>query len=201
MTQDDEQRALEACPFCGSSELLYRNGRIRCYRCLAQGPWTHLRMEYAARDKWNNRESCLQSKASEGAVAVEPDDAWAERYCSAVNWCPDGTENKYIEGVLLSITFRELAKGHIKAVINTAPKASEGAGDELGWCLEKDATDGPMYLTISNGLLGWSKPNENLKALRFARRADAEMICEIVEDADRIAEHMWCAPKPPEPKP
>jgi hypothetical protein len=43
------------CPFCGSRDIIYRLGRMRCQSCLAFGPWSHLRMEYAARDKWNGR--------------------------------------------------------------------------------------------------------------------------------------------------
>jgi len=53
----DEKSAdvLAPCPFCGSTELFYRGGRIKCRDCSACGPWSHLRIAYAARDKWNER--------------------------------------------------------------------------------------------------------------------------------------------------
>lgn len=60
---------------------------------------------------------------------------------------------------------------------------------ESGWCVERGAASSPMYLHVQNGLLNWTP--DHMKALRFARRADAEQITEIVEDADRIAEHVW----------
>lgn len=59
------------------------------------------------------------------AFRVDPDDAWAERFCAAVNWEPDGTESKIVEGQWHHVTFRELAKGYIKAALTAAPK--EGA--------------------------------------------------------------------------
>lgn len=55
-------------------------------------------------------------------VPVEPSDAWAERFCYAINWHPDGTEHKVVEGQLHSVTFRELAKGYIRAMLAARPK-------------------------------------------------------------------------------
>ena len=49
---------------------------------------------------------------------VEPrgvSDAEAERFCALVNWAPDGEEWKAVEGEMRGVTFRELAKGYIRA--------------------------------------------------------------------------------------
>jgi hypothetical protein len=72
----------------------------------------------------------------------------------------------------------------------TSPVPTEH--DETAWLVEKEIEPaGVPYLTVEAGILNWTTdPN---KALRFARRADADKICEIVEDADRVTEHMWPA--------
>lgn len=54
------------------------------------------------------------------SVPRKPTDEWAERFCKLVNWHPDGTENKFVEGTLHSVTFRDLAKGYIRAVLAAA---------------------------------------------------------------------------------
>ena len=62
--------------------------------------------------------------------------------------------------------------------------------DETGWLLEK-APDkhGIAYIGVIDGLLGWTyDPND---ALRLARRQDADKLCEIVDDCDKISEHCW----------
>jgi hypothetical protein len=75
------------------------------------------------------------------------------------------------------------------------PVAQEGDQSESGWCLEKGSAFDPLYLHASeNGILDWTP--ENAKALRFARRADAESMVSIVEDADRVAEHIWIGTTP-----
>lgn len=51
----------------------------------------------------------------------EVTDDWAERFCEAVNWSPDGQECKTVEGQLRCVTFRELAKGYILSAIATDP--------------------------------------------------------------------------------
>jgi hypothetical protein len=60
--------------------------------------------------------------------------------------------------------------------------------DETGWLCE-DGSVTPSYITVVDGHLVWT--TDSLKALRLARRADAEMIAEIVDDCWRVAEHMW----------
>ena len=62
---------------------------------------------------------------------------------------------------------------------------------ETGWVLEKGEACNPRYLTVDGGLLDWTEPSDHANALRFARREDAERMVQIVEDADRVAEHGW----------
>ena len=62
----------------------------------------------------------LAAQPSAGAQGYVTDE-WAERFCEAVNWSPDGQECKVVEGEMRCTTFREIAKGHILAVIATDP--------------------------------------------------------------------------------
>ena len=70
---------------------------------------------------------------------------------------------------------------------------------QIGWLIERNMTpEGQEYLWVgAPGEFGWTTDHE--KALRLARKADAETICYIVEDAVRVAEHAWMPlPEPPE---
>ena len=51
----------------------------------------------------------------------EVTDEWAERFCEAVNWSPDGQECKTVEGQVRCVSFRDLAKGYILSAIATQP--------------------------------------------------------------------------------
>ena len=57
----------------------------------------------------------------------EVTDEWADQFCEAVNWSPDGQECKTVEGQLCCVTFRDLAKGYILSAIATNPCASPPA--------------------------------------------------------------------------
>jgi hypothetical protein len=59
----------------------------------------------------------------------------------------------------------------------------------FGWCIEKGEASCPQYITVVNGFLDWTF--NHMKALRFSRREDAEMMVGIISDFDRIAEHGW----------
>jgi hypothetical protein len=61
---------------------------------------------------------------------------------------------------------------------------------ESAWLVEKGPQGiGQVLYICANYMLEWTDdPN---KALRLARREDADAICSIVEDADRVAEHEW----------
>lgn len=65
-------------------------------------------------------------------VPVEPTDAWADRFCYLVNWEPEGTENKFVAGHLHSVTFRELAKGYIAAMLRAAQEGQRMQPEGLG---------------------------------------------------------------------
>lgn len=66
------------------------------------------------------------------AVKGEVTDEWAERFCEAVNWSPDGQECKTVEGQLRCVSFRDLAKGYILAAIATDPcTPATPAGEEM----------------------------------------------------------------------
>lgn len=67
--------------------------------------------------------------------------------------------------------------------------------DELGWLIESNAmtSDGPQYYGMTDdGTLNWT--NDSLKAVRFARKVDAEMMIGLVAGHDTAfaSEHMWC---------
>lgn len=69
------------------------------------------------------------------------------------------------------------------------PVASTAPGvDQQAWLIEK-MLNGNVHYISANYMLEWTDdPN---KALRLARREDAEALCTIVEDADKIASHEW----------
>lgn len=82
-------------------------------------------------------------------------------------------------------------------IVNLEDKVSELEGrlvqprDEVGWLVESGGHV-PRYRTMDASGIHWTDdPN---KAIRFARRADAEMFAAGDEDAWRITEHMWCSP-------
>lgn len=64
--------------------------------------------------------------------------------------------------------------------------------DETAWLVENAKNEYLYY----DGFFQWT-PDVN-KALRFARRADAEMVAAEGEDAWYVREHMWCAPPAPQ---
>lgn len=61
---------------------------------------------------------------------------------------------------------------------------------ETGWLIENGKFgDELRYRTIDQGLPVWTA--DHMKAIRFARRADAELFAAEDDDAWRIAEHVW----------
>ena len=61
---------------------------------------------------------------------------------------------------------------------------------ETGWVIEREDSEPsrPMYFAGVN----WDY--DNLKAVRFARKIDAETMCRYLFPGEphRIADHMWC---------
>ena len=62
---------------------------------------------------------------------------------------------------------------------------------EFGWLIEGQLTArGPIYLFVDNNeMLGWT--HDDKRAIRFARREDAEQVAKMVEDCEKITEHQW----------
>lgn len=81
--------------------------------------------------------------------------------------------------------------------VSAPPKATEIAMHEpdeqdyeTAWLLERKMTpEGPEYLSVDAGRFTWV--TDNLKALRLARREDADALAEIIDDCERVAEHQW----------
>ena len=66
----------------------------------------------------------------------------------------------------------------------------EPGPDETGWVIEREDSEPsrPMYYA------GFEWSYDNLKAIRFARKVDAETMCRYMFPGEphRIAGHMWC---------
>ena len=76
------------------------------------------------------------------------------------------------------------------------PETTDDWIRESGWVIENGKTgDDLRYRTMEQGSVTWTA--DNLKAIRFARRADAEMFAEEDDGAWRIAEHIWSGPPSP----
>jgi hypothetical protein len=73
---------------------------------------------------------------------------------------------------------------------NNSNAAETAANSESAWLVEKTVNGFPHYLYASClGLFEWTPVNS--KAMRFSRREDADMICNVVEDAEKVAQHVW----------
>lgn len=80
---------------------------------------------------------------------------------------------------------REFCEEH-DSNVETVPK------DESGWVIEKRGSFPVEYLCASSA--GFEFTTDNLKAIRFCRRQDANQVAEILDGEDvAIVEHMWCA--------
>lgn len=80
--------------------------------------------------------------------------------------------------------FMELMSKVKRAKPQAAPK------DELAWLVERGSPVEYAYMD-DMGVHWTSDPN---KAMRLARREDAEMFAAGSDDAVRVCEHMWCSP-------
>lgn len=94
---------------------------------------------------------------------------------------------EYVRADLLATIRREEREAAFK-------EASASHLGESAWLLEK-MREGNVHYIAADYVLQWTDdPN---KALRLARREDAEALCTIVEDCEKIAEHGWPAPASP----
>ena len=63
---------------------------------------------------------------------------------------------------------------------------------DSGWLIENGKAGHELrYRTMEQGFTAWTEDHQ--KAIRFARREDAEMFCAEDMEAWRIAEHVWLA--------
>lgn len=69
---------------------------------------------------------------------------------------------------------------------------------EVGWLVEDGDNAVTMYRTMDEAGIHWT--DDVNKAIRFARRADAEMFAAGDENAWRIVEHVWVKSQPTEVK-
>lgn len=62
--------------------------------------------------------------------------------------------------------------------------------NEFAWLIEREAINGPVYLTVHKDLFDWTR--DSTEAIRFSRRQDAEMVARVIGDeVSRVAEHGW----------
>jgi hypothetical protein len=73
-----------------------------------------------------------------------------------------------------------------------AQRSETRGSDETGWLIENAER---LYLTTdATGFFAWTK--DNLDAIRFCRRQDAEKVASGNDDAWHVVEHMWSDPAP-----
>jgi hypothetical protein len=88
----------------------------------------------------------------------------------------------------------ELLPQAMEAALQLTPiaKSETRGSDETGWLIENAER---LYLTTdATGFFAWTK--DNLDAIRFCRRQDAEKVASGNDDAWHVVEHMWSDPAP-----
>ncbi len=60
---------------------------------------------------------------------------------------------------------------------------------ESGWLLEQRKDGKILWLMLELGMWDWTE--DSLKALRFARKQDADAMSDIISDAEYVTEHQW----------
>lgn len=61
--------------------------------------------------------------------------------------------------------------------------------EESAWLIER-RTPSLQWLFVDGEIFSWT--SDSLKAIRFARRADAEQVASVIgEDAEYVTEHAW----------
>lgn len=92
---------------------------------------------------------------------------------------------------------KRIMENLIEAANATPPVQGAGTGtlrkDETGWVIVKRDVLPMQYVCAWSGGLEFT--TDNLKAIRFCRREDANQIAEILDSEDvLIQDHMWCYP-------
>lgn len=68
---------------------------------------------------------------------------------------------------------------------------SKKKADEIGWLIEhRNQNPQPRWRTFDDGAWGWT--TDSTKAIRFARKIDAEAFAGIDPSDVTCTEHMWC---------
>ena len=60
---------------------------------------------------------------------------------------------------------------------------------ETGWLLERRSGCKIEWIYLEHGIWGWTE--DSVRALRLARRVDANAIAELIEDVEYVTEHQW----------
>lgn len=60
---------------------------------------------------------------------------------------------------------------------------------ETGWLLERRSGNKIEWLALEHGDWVWTE--DSLRALRFARKQDADAMSEIISDTEYVTEHQW----------
>lgn len=178
--------SLAPCPFCGGeAEIIHLDDGdnaggscVCCTACQASGNVEFGRKENFV-ENWNRRAS-----PADGVVVPRDDvtDEWADRFCEAINWSPDGQECKVVEGEMRCVTFRQIAKGHILAAIATGPEAASPALSATSGCGEAerlaavlDKSPAEIRRALANleakGLIVATPPSADADKLLIAREA------------------------------
>lgn len=137
--------------------------------------------------------------AEQGAsspVEGEVTDAEAERFCELVNWNPDGSEWKFVEGVMHEVKFRDLAKGYLRAALSALTTRSEAVDEALSFIedglkfayergLHEPGYDPAQRIRLS--LLNQARKPEGAEPVAWRWRNRSDGVWNYQEDRQRIA--------------
>jgi hypothetical protein len=189
------------CPFCGSSriEIHEEFGGSSCSKCGALGP---TRGPKDMLQRWNQRYSADEPPAGQYCEHGVRSDLRCFS-CNPASSQPPSERQEHLTRTLAWVSTHEGVSKHVREIVSlalygdvpTPPPPVEQR--EIGWLVEAARTNGPQrYRTMEQGMSAWTTdPN---KAIRFARRADAEMFADEDDEAWHICEHMWVDPAPEE---
>lgn len=132
----------------------------------------------------------LRAALEIAAVAL---DDWTRTY--APEFCDstkvEETHNRIAE--MGTLAYIAEARHKIRLAMGPADETAERPWPrETAWLVERGDSGPPRYRTMEQGSIVWT--DDVNKALRFARRQDAEMFCAEDADAWRVVEHMWTGP-------
>jgi hypothetical protein len=75
-------------------------------------------------------------------------------------------------------------------IMSVIPEPAQPQRSENGWVIEKGDTHNPKYLSANHRRFYWT--HDHLKAIRFARKQDAELVDSHFLLTERIEEHRIC---------